>query len=91
METQDCDKADAENFLDVNEQIRSRDVMIEDLRRTNTILKANISTLFRTARAEMLRKNERIAELQSELDNLIFRRNNNPKQSTSHQEDRGSQ
>lgn len=74
MATVSSDKADAENFLDVEEQIRTRDKTIEDLKRTNIVLKANISTLFKTARAEIARKNERIADLQSELDDLIFKR-----------------
>lgn len=47
---------------------------IAELTSANTILKANISTLYRTARAEIARKDERISELQSELDNLIFKR-----------------
>lgn len=49
---------------------------IAELTRANGILKANISTLYRTARAEISRKNDRIAELQSELDDLIFKRMN---------------
>lgn len=47
---------------------------VAELTRTNGILKANISTLYRTAKAEISRKNDRISELQSELDNLIFKR-----------------
>lgn len=47
---------------------------LEELTRTNSILKANISTLYRTARAEFARKDDRIAQLQSELDDLIFKR-----------------
>lgn len=46
----------------------------QELVAANTILKANISTLFRTAKAEIARKDQRIAELQSELDDLIFKR-----------------
>lgn len=47
---------------------------VAELMKANSILKANISTLYRTARAEIARKDERIRDLQSELDNLIFRR-----------------
>lgn len=47
---------------------------IAELMRANGILKANISTLYRTARAEIARKDERIRDLQAELDDLIFRR-----------------
>lgn len=47
---------------------------IDELITANTILKANISTLYRTAKAEIARKDDRIAQLQSELDNYIFRR-----------------
>lgn len=47
---------------------------VAELTRANTILKANISTLYRTAKAEIARKDDRIAELQSELDDLIFKR-----------------
>jgi len=57
-----------------------RDKSIAELTRTNGILKANISTLYRTARAEIARKNDRISELQSELDNLLFKRMNRASQ-----------
>lgn len=50
------------------------DKRIAELTRANGILKANISTLYRTARAEIARKNDRISGLQSELDDLIFKR-----------------
>lgn len=49
---------------------------IAELLKANGVLKANISTLYRTARAEIARKDERIRDLQSELDTLIFRRLN---------------
>lgn len=74
MATENDNKADAENFIDADEQIRIKDKTIEELKRTNTVLKANISTLFRTARAEIERKDERIVQLQSELDDLLFKR-----------------
>lgn len=57
----------------------AREARIEELTRANGILKANISTLYRTAKAEIERKNARIAELQSELDDLIFKRMNKAK------------
>lgn len=50
------------------------EIKVAELTKANNILKANISTLYRTARAEIARKDERIRDLQSELDNLIFRR-----------------
>lgn len=53
-----------------------KDARIVELTRANGILKANISTLYRTAKAEIERKNARITELQSELDDLIFKRMN---------------
>lgn len=53
-----------------------KDARIAELTRANGILKANISTLYRTAKAEIARKNARISELQSELDDLIFKRMN---------------
>ena len=55
--------------------------VIAELIRTNGILKANISTLYRTARAEIARKNERISELQAQLDDLLFKRMNRASQS----------
>lgn len=47
---------------------------IEELIRTNKTLKANISVLYRTATAEIARKDKMIAELQSDLDLLLFKR-----------------
>lgn len=51
-----------------------KDARLIELTRANGILKANISTLYRTAKAEIERKDARISELQSELDDLIFKR-----------------
>ena len=42
--------------------------------RINKILKTNISSLFKTAKAELERKNERIAQLTQQYDDLVFRR-----------------
>ncbi|RWS15942.1 CASP8-associated protein 2-like protein [Dinothrombium tinctorium] len=39
----------------------------------NRVLKANISSLYKTAKAEMERKNNEIGELRRNLDSLIFR------------------
>jgi hypothetical protein len=44
------------------------------LEKENRILKANISSLFKTAVAEIERKNSQISELRKELDDLILRR-----------------
>lgn len=55
-------------------QENDRDRIIAELIRANSVLKANISTLYRTARAEIARKNGRISELQSDLDDLLFKR-----------------
>lgn len=63
-----------ENQSQKVDQENDRDKIIEELSRANVVLKANISVLYRTARAEIARKNERITELQSEVDNLLFRR-----------------
>lgn len=54
--------------------VEELEIKIKELTSANIILKANISTLYRTARAEIARKNERISELQSELDDLLFKR-----------------
>lgn len=63
-----------EDKVKVEEDVK--DARITELTRANGILKANISTLYRTAKAEIERKNARISELQSELDDLIFKRMN---------------
>lgn len=44
------------------------------LEKENRILKANISSLYKTAIAEVDRKNSQINELRSSLDDLILRR-----------------
>lgn len=51
-----------------------RDKKIAELSRVNGILKANISVLYRTAVAEIERHKQRSRELQSELDDLLFKR-----------------
>lgn len=71
---------DSEN--DINVALQEAEKRIAELTKINTVLKANISTLYRTAKAEIQRKNDRISELQSELDDLIFRRNGRRCEST---------
>lgn len=48
---------------------------LEKLTKANKILKANISSLFKTAKAEMKRKDERIDELSEKVDQLISQKN----------------
>ncbi|XP_076357635.1 uncharacterized protein LOC143250657 [Tachypleus tridentatus] len=51
----------------------------QNLQRQNLILKKNISSLFKTAKEEIARKNSEIHDLREKLDFLIFRRfRNNP-------------
>ena len=45
-----------------------------ELNRTVTVLKTNISSLYKTAKTEIDRKGQQIKELQSELDSLKFRK-----------------
>lgn len=54
-------------------KLRELELQVAELTRTNGILKANISTLYRTARLEIARKDDRISQLQLELDETIFR------------------
>lgn len=49
-----------------------RQVLIE---KENRVLKANISSLYKTAVAEIERKNGQISGLRSQVDDLILRRN----------------
>lgn len=60
--------------MDPKEDSNDLSKKVDELTHANNVLKANISTLYRTAKAEIARKNERILELQNELDNLIFKR-----------------
>ncbi|XP_013790136.1 CASP8-associated protein 2-like [Limulus polyphemus] len=46
----------------------------QNLQRQNLILKKNISSLFKTAKEEITRKNSEIHELREKLDCMIFRR-----------------
>lgn len=45
----------------------------------NKILKTNISSLYKTAKAELERKNDRISELTRQIDDLVFRRRTSSK------------
>ena len=56
------------------------------LEKENRILKANISSLFKTAVAEIERKNYQNNELRKELDDLILRRNKRQHEEKSCQE-----
>lgn len=50
---------------------------INALRKENAILRHNISLLFATAKQLISTKDSEIASLQSRLDNIVFKRNNN--------------
>ncbi|XP_057328236.1 MATH and LRR domain-containing protein PFE0570w-like isoform X2 [Microplitis mediator] len=50
---------------------------IENLKGSNTTLKINLSSLLKTAKNEIVRKDRIINELRQQLDNNSFRRNNN--------------
>lgn len=56
--------------------VANKDAEINELKKRNQTLKANISTLYKTAKAEIDRKDKRISALQSQLDDLIFKRKN---------------
>ena len=58
------------------DQMKQRQNLLE---KENRILKANISSLYKTAIAEVDRKNSQINELRSELDDLILRRDRRAK------------
>lgn len=73
------------------DQENDKEKIIAELTRANGVLKANISTLYRTARAEIARKNERLAELQAELDDLLFKRKERAHISTINQENNVTQ
>ncbi|XP_053204082.1 uncharacterized protein LOC128388676 [Panonychus citri] len=67
------DKLEKENEKIIMElgQIKEQ---LARMTRVNKILKSNISSLYKTAKAELDRKNDRIAELTRQYDDLIFRR-----------------
>jgi len=48
-----------------------------NLKKQNDILKRNISSLFKTAVAEIDRKNTQLKELQTRLDDIVLRRHRN--------------
>jgi predicted phage gp36 major capsid-like protein len=47
---------------------------VKELTRCNTIMKNNISSLYKTARAELDRKDAEIARLREQLDQILFRK-----------------
>lgn len=51
---------------------------ITEMKTVQDNLTRNISALFNTAKSELDRKNRRINELQSQLDDMIFKRNSKP-------------
>lgn len=68
----------AEKFTDENEKLKNELIKAQEinrkLERENRILKANISSLYKTAINEIDRKSKQLAEVQSKLDDLILRR-----------------
>ena len=68
----------AEKFTDENKLLKDELVKAQEmnrkLQRENRVLKANISSLYKTAINEIERKSKQLAETQSRLDDLILRR-----------------
>lgn len=68
-------------FSSIEEENRKLKEKVDELRKRqdrvekeNRILRANISSLYKTAIAEVDRKNSQINDLRSQLDDLILRR-----------------
>lgn len=59
----------------LEKEIEDSRMVIEKCNKVNAILKANISSLYKTAKAEITRKDDMISELRKKLDDIIFRRN----------------
>lgn len=75
----------AEEKTQMKNELNESKAKLAKLEKVNNILKANISSLFKTAKAELQRKNDQIAELTNKLDDIIFRRHRN---SSTTQEDK---
>ena len=71
---EDCQKRLSFERDQIKNELNENKIKLAKLEKVNTILKANISSLFKTAKAELQRKNDRIAELTNKLDDFIFRR-----------------
>lgn len=59
----------------MKQQMQRMAQRLQACERQNKVLKANISSLYKTAKAEIDRKGGQISELRRELDDLILRRN----------------
>lgn len=71
-----CDRTDSlanENKKLKNELMKAKEFNSK-LERENRVLKANISSLYKTALAEIERKGQQLTEVQSKLDDYILRR-----------------
>lgn len=71
-----------EKLNQINQQnsklIKDNEMLKEKLancEQQNKVLRTNISSLYKTAKAEIMRKKREIQELRMELDDLIFKRN----------------
>ena len=65
--TEDNNKSLVKQNIELRQQLKEKDKQL-------TVLKTNISSLFKTAKAEIERKKGEIHELREQLDSMIFRR-----------------
>ncbi|XP_012283213.1 uncharacterized protein LOC105701220 isoform X2 [Orussus abietinus] len=61
---------------DLEQKVSELTVQIDVLKKANRTLEVNLSSLLKTARAEISRKDKMIADVRRELDNAMFRRGN---------------
>lgn len=72
------DKLEKEKNV-VDSELKEIKEKYERMVMVNKILKTNISSLYKTAKAELERKNDRISELTRQIDDLVFRRRTSSK------------
>ena len=71
-----CDRTDS--LVSENKKLRDELMKAKDfnsrLEKENRILKANISSLYKTALSEIERKTQQLSDVQTKLDDYILRR-----------------
>ncbi|KAK0179842.1 hypothetical protein PV327_005553 [Microctonus hyperodae] len=84
----DCSESNSElkkKCAALEDKVTSLEKELESLRKIKNTLEVNLSSLMKTAKTEIARKDRMIAELRTEIENTIFRRNNHRNPKVDHQ------
>ncbi|XP_071053120.1 uncharacterized protein [Onthophagus taurus] len=79
-ELQEINETHIKNIESLTNEVNTLNKKLKEFQTTQEKITRNLSELFKTAKAEIARKDRMIAELRKQVDDILFRRNNHGEQ-----------